>query len=76
MTSYRENDNDPLIKSGYECKFQRYDLSENTWKDILEDYSEDGILHQVKFKVKYQGSSTLLYSVKNFAIETIPYYIE
>ena len=77
MTSYRENDNDPLIKSGYECKFQRYDLNENVWKDIIEDYTDsNGITHQVKYRVKYQGSSTLLYSVKNFAIETIPFYIE
>ena len=66
MRSFGENE--PLTE--YDCDFQRFDGS--SWRNILPEYTDSrGVTHTVRFKIKYQGSSTLLYSVKNFLIKTI-----
>lgn len=64
MTSYGENEKVDTIP----CELYVY--KEGGWKKLIEDSNIDNFNG---FQVKYQGSSTLLYSVKNFEISTIPY---
>lgn len=64
MTSYGENEKVDTIA----CKLYVY--KEGSWKELIED---SDINNFNGFQVKFQGSSTLLYSVKNFEISTIPY---
>lgn len=78
MESMNESTTDEAVKKGYSCRFQRYS-SDGTWEDILPSFTTTevdnsgqtiSVIHDVNFRFKFQGSSTLLYSVKNFSIST------
>ena len=62
LESYSENAETPV----YECHLEKLVRSGDTWR------SAPLFEGDVRYQVKYQGSSTLLYGVKNFYIETIP----
>lgn len=64
MTSYGENDKVNKIS----CKLYVY--KDSAWQEVI---SDTDINNFNGFQVKYQGSSTLLYSVKNFEISTVSY---
>lgn len=79
MESMNESTSDDAVKVGYSCKFQRYSLEDGVWEDIIPRFETTEIdssgeritvIHDVNFRFKFQGSSTLLYSVKNFSIST------
>lgn len=65
MSSYDENS---AQVTKVPCRLYVY--KDSKWQEAISDTDID---HFNGFQVKYQGSSTMLYSVKNFEISTIPY---
>ena len=63
LRSYKEEESD--IVPRYVCSFQKLSKTGDTW-------TPTDIYNDVRFTIKYQGSSTLLYGAKNFYIESIP----
>jgi hypothetical protein len=63
LRSYKEEEADIVPK--YVCSFQKLSKTGDTW-------TPTDIYNDVRFTIKYQGSSTLLYGAKNFYIESIP----
>lgn len=67
MTSYDEKS---AAATTATCKCKLYVYKDSQWQEFISDTNTDNFNG---FQVKYQGSSTMLYSVKNFEISTVSY---